>query len=158
MSNQPLEHYTTNQRFDLITLFDVLEHLPEIETDMDKLVELLSPAGIIALVTPNAAGLQRKLLGNRWFQFKPVEHLYYFSPRTLRRISSDHGLRIVHLSRSGQYADTTFLSDRLRRYGFGPLARIFDTAARLLGLEGKSWYADTASMFAVMEKAGGNET
>lgn len=158
VSNEPLERYTTERRFDLITLFDVLEHLPLIETDLDKLVELLSPTGIIALVTPNADSLQRKLLGSRWFQFKPVEHLYYFSPQTLRRIGADHGLKVVHLSRSGQYADTTFLSDRLRRYGFGSAAKLFDTVTRLLGLKGKSWYTDTASMFAVMEKAGSDET
>ena len=41
---------------------------------------------MLALKTPNAESLSRKLLGKRWFHFKPDEHLHFFDPDTGQRL------------------------------------------------------------------------
>ncbi len=146
----PLEQFVSPRRYQLITLFDVLEHLPEVNQDLSKLAGMLDEKGILVLVTPNFGSLQRKLFGKRWFQFKPREHLYYFAPDTLRRLAEKHGLSIVHLRPSGQYADVAFLLDRLGRYRFPFLGKLVSLACGIFRLKGKLWYVDTGSMFVVL--------
>lgn len=148
----PLEQFVPKRHYQLITLFDVLEHLPDINNDFEKLAAMLDEDGIVALVTPDFSSLQRKLFGRRWFQFKPREHIYYFTPQTLAKIAQNHGFSVVHLQGSGQFADFDFLQNRLARYRFPLLGRFFSLACRILGLKQKLWYVNTASMFAVLRK------
>jgi len=152
---QPLEFFENTEAYDLITLFDVIEHLPGLQADVAKLARMLSPNGCIALVTPDISSFQRKLFGSRWFQFKPTEHIYYFSPDTLQRAFEPHGIRLVLLKRAGQYADVSFLHRRLNKYGFTGLAKLFDAAVRSFRLNDRHWYADTGSMFVILQKNSG---
>jgi len=148
----PLEQFVPKRRYQLITLFDVLEHLPDINTDFEKLRAMLDEGGIVALVTPDFSSLQRKLFGRRWFQFKPREHIYYFTPQTLKKIAQNHGFSVAFLQASGQFADFDFLQNRLARYRFPMLGKAFSLACSGFGLKKKLWYVDTASMFAVLQK------
>jgi predicted TPR repeat methyltransferase len=152
ISDVPLEVFFPSQRYHLITLFDVLEHLPDINGDFEKLSSMLDDNGIIALVTPNFASMQRRLFGRRWFQFKPREHIYYFTPKTLRCLAEKHGFTVIHLSNSGQFADFDFLHDRLAKYRFHFFDKLFSLACAALHLRKKFWYVDTGSMLAVLKK------
>ena len=152
VSDTPLEFFEPTAKFGLITLFDVLEHLPRIDEHMHKLSDMLAGTGLIALVTPDISSFQKRLMGRRWFQLKPVEHILYFSPKTLAKVVSRHGLRIVHVARSGQYADCMFIHDRLKRYGFGRAAALFNRVVSVLHLRDRHWYADTGSMFVVLKR------
>jgi len=152
ISNEPLEYFTAAHQYDLITMFDVIEHLPELQKNFAKISSLLSEQGIIALSTPNIDSLQYRIFRRRWFQFKPVEHLYYFSPSTLKRLAQAHGLRIEVMKKSGQYSDIPFIVDRLEHYGFYNLARLFSLIVKLFGLGNLNWYADTGSIFVILRK------
>jgi hypothetical protein len=150
--NTPIEYFTLEKRYDLISLFDVVEHLPNLHADFGKMVNLLEKNGILVLVTPNIQSLQRRIFGKRWFQFKPHEHISYFTPKTIQTLAQKHQLRIRLCQPSGQYADTTFILNRLNRYGFKWIAGPLSLALRIFGLKEKSWYADTGSMLVVLEK------
>ncbi len=152
VSNNPLEYFTSSRQYDLITMFDVIEHLPELQKDFAKISSLLSPQGVLALSTPNIDSFQHHLFRSRWFQFKPVEHLHYFSPRTLRRLAVDHGLSVELVKKSGQYSNIPFLRDRLQHYGFKKLGLIFDFFVKLFSLEKLNWYTDTGSIFVILRK------
>ncbi|MBD3316728.1 MAG: methyltransferase domain-containing protein [Chitinivibrionales bacterium] len=152
VSDKPIEHFDGDKRYDLITLFDVLEHLPKLKNDARTLAGLLRDKGTIALVTPDFDSLQRKLLGKRWFQLKPTEHIHYFTRGTLRRLAEESGLKVVHTVSSGQYADLSFLHNRLVRYGFPHLAAAFKSLIKAAGLSKMMWYADTGSMLALLQK------
>jgi 2-polyprenyl-3-methyl-5-hydroxy-6-metoxy-1,4-benzoquinol methylase len=151
VSTTPLEKIEMNGKYDLITLFDVIEHLPGLSEAFQKLHDILEPDGTIALITPDYSSAQRKLFGKRWFQFKPYEHIQYFTPTTLARALKPHGLKIVHHSASGQCADAEFLGSRLDRYNFKRLAALFNGMTGLFGLKNKAWYADTGSMFVIIK-------
>lgn len=152
VSETPLEQFAPSRRYHLITLFDVLEHLPDINNDFEKLAAMLDEQGILVLVTPDFASMQRRMFGRRWFQFKPREHIYYFSPATLRRLAANHGFEIAYLSKCGQYADFDFLHDRLAKYNFPLLEIFFSLACTVLNLKKHFWYVDTGSLFAVLKK------
>jgi SAM-dependent methyltransferase len=72
IADVPLEQFVPSKRYQLITLFDVLEHLPDINNDFEKLSSMLAENGIIALVTPNYASFQRKLFGARYVSGVPA--------------------------------------------------------------------------------------
>jgi len=150
--NTPLEYFDGGKRYKLITLFDVMEHLPNLHVNLEKLANILDEDGTIALVTPDFNSRQRKIFGKRWFQYKPKEHIQYFTKNTLQNAVTSHNLSIIHTSPSGQYADTSFLYNRLKRYGFNLSARIFKFFTDALGLSKKSWYADTGSMLVILQK------
>lgn len=153
VSNEPLETQKDEDSYDLITLFDVVEHLPHVHLDFKKLHSLLSDDGSVVLVTPNIESLQSKLFGKRWFQLKPKEHISYFSPKTLSRLAEENGFRVVKEFATGQYADLGFVNHRLRRYDFPILASVFDKIIGLFGLKDSAWYIGTGSTFMILQKA-----
>ena len=152
VSNTPLEHYNSSTKFQLITLFDVIEHLPYLNKDLEKLSRLLDSKGSIVLVTPNIKSLQRSLFGIKWFQFKPREHIYYFSPKTLEQVFKPYNLKIKYVSSCGQYADFSFLHNRLNKYGFTKIASLMKRCMGISGWKDKAWYAGTGSMLVILQK------
>lgn len=81
------------QRFDLITFWDVLEHVPDPRHELRLAHELLAPGGHVAATFPNVEGLYPRLtyrlLTRRtgvWEYPELPVHFYDFSPRTARRL------------------------------------------------------------------------
>lgn len=70
--------------FDVITAFEVVEHLRDPRDEAATIAHLLRPGGLLYCTTPNFASLSRRLLGDRWGVIEYPEHLTYFSPATLR--------------------------------------------------------------------------
>jgi 2-polyprenyl-3-methyl-5-hydroxy-6-metoxy-1,4-benzoquinol methylase len=82
---------------DLVTLWQVIEHLRDPAAMMRRIHPLLRKGGIVAVSTPNIEGLQARVFGGLWFHLDPPRHLYLFSPQTLRRLMTAAGFRLVHL-------------------------------------------------------------
>jgi len=145
--------FQSNEKYHLITLFDVLEHLPDIQDTFKRLSALLHPDGIIALITPNADSTQHKIFGKKWFQLKPMEHIHYFSPSTLKRAVEPHNLKLAEMMKGGQYADISFLLNRLQQYEYKTLYKVFSFVTKMFGLHKACYYTDTGSLFAIIKKA-----
>jgi len=73
-----------NNSFEAVTLWDVLEHLPDPAGDLAKIHNLLKSDGIIIANTPDSASLYAKLMGRSWYSLIPPEHLFLFSPKSLK--------------------------------------------------------------------------
>ena len=63
-------------RFDVITLFDVIEHLPEPHDALGRIREWLAPGGRLFLTTPDAGSLIARLLGKNWWYIDLTEHIH----------------------------------------------------------------------------------
>lgn len=150
--NTSLEIFQPSKLYDVITLFDVIEHIPGVDKAFQKLGELLTEDGIVVMVTPDHNSLQRKIAGKKWFQYKPIEHIQYFTLDTLTRFAERNGLEIVQHKRSGQYADVDFINNRLKYYRFTFLSTVFSKLTGLLRLKHKMFYTDTGSLFVVLKK------
>jgi 2-polyprenyl-3-methyl-5-hydroxy-6-metoxy-1,4-benzoquinol methylase len=73
--------------FDCVTMFDVIEHLPDPRSDLLDVWRVLRPGGLLVVVTPDAGALVPRLLGSRWLEMKRApEHLHFFSVDTLARL------------------------------------------------------------------------
>ena len=152
ISKCTLENFETEKKFSVITLFDVIEHIPNIDTAFGKLTSLLCKDGIVILVTPDHNSFQRKLFGKRWFQYKPIEHIQYFDRLSLNSFAERNGLEIIHQKPCGQYADTQFLLNRLSYYHFTFFAILFNKVFGILRLKDKFFYTDTGSLFVILKQ------
>jgi SAM-dependent methyltransferase len=81
----------TNATFDVVTLFDTIEHIAEPEAFMRVVVGLLAPGGLCVLRTPNLAALELEVFGRYQHSLK-LEHLQYFSPASICHLSERVGL------------------------------------------------------------------
>ncbi|MBC8427202.1 MAG: class I SAM-dependent methyltransferase [Deltaproteobacteria bacterium] len=83
--------------YDLVTLFEVIEHVPNPAEFLQRAGEVVRPGGLVYLTTPNFASLDRFVAGKDWKIIHP-EHLTYFTPRTLKAlVKNTTHFEILHL-------------------------------------------------------------
>ncbi|MBI4847508.1 MAG: class I SAM-dependent methyltransferase [Nitrospirae bacterium] len=73
------------ESFDLITLFEVIEHVPTPKQMVEQIEQLLKPGGVLYLTTPNFNSIDRRVLGASWHVVHR-EHIMYFTPNTLKNM------------------------------------------------------------------------
>jgi 2-polyprenyl-3-methyl-5-hydroxy-6-metoxy-1,4-benzoquinol methylase len=86
--------------FDVVTLFDVIEHLSRPYLYLQRAHELLRPGGLLYMETPNFHALPRFVLGKRWTIFNSL-HRYYFTPGTMKRILQMIGFENIRIHTVG---------------------------------------------------------
>ncbi len=122
--------------FDLVTLWDVVEHLHDPVGSLRRARELLAPGGLLLLETQNVESRFARLMGRRWQHFKQAEHLWHFSPSTAGRLLKAAGFEPIRRTarRAGKYVSLGFVVERSARVApalsrlLRPLSRI-DSAA-----------------------------
>jgi SAM-dependent methyltransferase len=75
--------------FDVITLWDVLEHLPSPRTALTKIRKLLTDAGWLILSVPNASSIDARLFGPYWIGLDPPRHMSAFTLAGLKRLLTE---------------------------------------------------------------------
>ena len=91
-----------SERFDVITMLDVIEHVPDPRRDMALAHERLQDRGVLAISTLDAGSLYARLMGRRWNQIVPPEHLYYFNRAALRLLLDEAGFDVAAMSTVGK--------------------------------------------------------
>jgi SAM-dependent methyltransferase len=81
------EAVEAGDRFDVITMSHVLEHVPDPRAFLILAAEALVPGGQLLAVTPNAESAGHRLFGADWFPLEVPRHLVIFAPRALRRLA-----------------------------------------------------------------------
>jgi SAM-dependent methyltransferase len=72
--------------FDLVTAFNVFEHLPDPRATAERLARLVRPEGFLLIETWNADSLAARLLGTRWHQYSPRYVPYYYTRQSLETL------------------------------------------------------------------------
>ena len=79
--------------YDVVVMTETIEHVREPRLLMEATVRVIRPGGALYLTTPHVDSLSRRLLGARWRPIEVPEHLFYFNPRSMRRLLRAVGLR-----------------------------------------------------------------
>jgi len=82
-------------RFDLVTAFHVLEHVPDPVGMTRRMLEWLAPGGLLIVEVPNAGGLGARLFGCAWSGLELPRHLSHFTPQSLGDVVRRAGGRIA---------------------------------------------------------------
>lgn len=139
--------------FDLITLFDVLEHFEDLSKACARIREILRSGGILAIVTPSLASFSAKIMGTKWINFKR-EHLHYFSPKSIEILLTGFGFEILSLTANVKYLNLNYVQSQLSVYEVPVLSGFFRHLGRFIPSRIKSvnfpFY--TGEMFLIARK------
>lgn len=80
--------------FNVISMYDVIEHVPNLDIFMSELKRILAKDGIIDIITPDIGHWRTPKKLSSWNEIKPSEHLYYFNKSTLSILLNKYGLKI----------------------------------------------------------------
>jgi 2-polyprenyl-3-methyl-5-hydroxy-6-metoxy-1,4-benzoquinol methylase len=118
------------ESFDVITTFDVLEHVYQPEQFLGKIKRWLKPGGIYYTMLPNIDSWEARMLGSYWYGLELPRHLFHFSPQSLRNLMKSLGFAEVEIKTpTTSYIEYSagYISDSMRQKWGGhptPLAKI----------------------------------
>ncbi|MDL1901927.1 class I SAM-dependent methyltransferase [Anaerolineae bacterium CFX9] len=135
--------------FDIVALWDVIEHVPDPAAYIRRAAEVLKPGGILALATPDVSSLPARLTGRRWVGYKlSEEHVYYFSTATLTRMLEEAGFEVISSRHIGKYVTLRLFLDRLSMYS-ALIARPLAWLERIFRLSEWSLYVNPFDIVAI---------
>tara|TARA_B100000780_G_C21069201_1_gene430138 strand:- start:390 stop:1328 length:939 start_codon:yes stop_codon:yes gene_type:complete len=115
-----------NKRFDLISFWDVLEHVTELDETLKKVKKISKDNGFIIINVPNIKSLACTIMGNRWPFYLNV-HLYYFSKDTIKTLLKKYNFDLVDHFPHWQYLELGYLCKRAKKY-----MKIFNYVEKLI--------------------------
>lgn len=120
------------ESFDVITLWDVIEHTPQPREMLDRCRTLLRPGGILVVNYPDIGSWIARLLGRRWLFLTSV-HLYYFTRTTMRRMLEITGFTVCAMRPHVQRLELDYILFRSSVVSSG-IASAGRAVGRTLGL------------------------
>lgn len=151
--------------FDVITCFNVLEHVYEPKEVLARVAQWLKPGGIFYTLIPNIDSAGARIFRTYWYPLELPRHLYHFSPKTLREVGQSAGLRVVSLDTRRELfieSSTRFIfDDLLKKFGISrqPLCKATDDVSLPWRIVRKIYRLTFLQLFtAVASLAGDGET
>lgn len=92
--------------FDVVTLWEVLEHLSDPVNALREAYRILKPEGLLFLTTPNVKSLVSIILDKQWKAFSPPVHLVLFNYQTLQGAFEQAGLKTLRIKSAFEYLGT----------------------------------------------------
>lgn len=83
------------QSFDLITMWNVFEHLYDPTATLAEIKRILKPKGLLVIAVPNLASWDAQVFGAAWVGYDVPRHLYTFSPVTLDKLLHQAGFQVM---------------------------------------------------------------
>lgn len=105
------------QNYDVITLWHVLEHVPDIENYFSFFNEKLHKDGLLVIAVPNFKSYDAKFYGEHWAAWDVPRHLWHFSKNSMQKISQTHGFDLTHIQ--PMYFDSFYVSLLSEKYKNG---------------------------------------
>ena len=102
------------QSVDVVTLWEVIEHVPDPRATLAAIHRVLKRGGLLALSTPDAGSLAARALGRRWPGWdKLPEHLFFFDRPILKRLLEHVGFVVITSEYVPLVVSRKYLLDRV---------------------------------------------
>jgi SAM-dependent methyltransferase len=109
--------------YDVVCLWDTVEHLVHPRAYLRKAYEVLQPGGALFLTTGDIGSLAARLQGPRWRLIHPPTHLHYFSNATMTRLLTDLGFRVEGIVKVGVHRELAAMLHGLSLFSTHPVIR-----------------------------------
>lgn len=106
-----------DHNFDVITMWHVLEHVPNLNEQLEELHRLLKPDGLLVIAVPNFKSYDAQKYKENWAAYDVPRHLYHFSPSAVNKIFSQAGFSVT--SQKGLLFDAFYVSLLSEKYTTG---------------------------------------
>jgi 2-polyprenyl-3-methyl-5-hydroxy-6-metoxy-1,4-benzoquinol methylase len=122
------------ESYDVITMWDVIEHLTDPNLALEKIIRALRPKGYVALSTGDISSAWARLTGKRWQLLTPPQHLYFFSQRSMSGLLKRHSFSVKEIHHQSKWVTAAFVLFKAQE-SFGSIIKPLSTAIRLSGLQ-----------------------
>lgn len=78
------------KQFDVVTLWHVLEHIPDLEETILKLAALVRPQGALIIAVPNFKSFDARYYGKFWAAYDVPRHLWHFSKESMKNLFAEN--------------------------------------------------------------------
>jgi SAM-dependent methyltransferase len=120
---QGLDALGVSEAFRVITLWHVLEHLPDLHDALQKIKTLLTAGGLLVIAVPDRTSWDGQHYGPLWAAWDVPRHLSHFRRQDIEKLLSDNGITLVRTSR--MWLDSTYISILSERHaGRGQLTSL----------------------------------
>lgn len=110
----PAQKVLPKQSFNIITAWDVLEHVFDINRMLKSIYQSLNEGGFLFLTTPNYRSWDARIFGRSWYGYKKIpEHLLFFSPKSIKYTLEKNGFSLLKVINWGFERDIFFLFNKL---------------------------------------------
>lgn len=99
--------------YDAVTMWDVIEHLPNPQETMRLIKRLIKKNGIVAIGTPNIDSIFARIMGAKC-PFLIRMHLVIYSPKTLRKLFENNGFKVIYFSRYARIFPLSYILEGIR--------------------------------------------
>lgn len=77
--------------FDVITMWHVLEHVPDVKAQITELKRLIKPGGLVVIAVPNFKSHDAQIYKEHWAAFDVPRHLTHFSRSAIEKLFTEQG-------------------------------------------------------------------
>lgn len=120
--------------YDGVTLWDVIEHVPDPHAILRSLHRVMKPGGMLFLSTPDAGSAVARGMGSRWHYLDPIQHIVLFNRRNLRTILEACEFEVLETRTFGHHYRVGYVADRLAYlHAESPLGAAAGFVAKKLG-------------------------
>lgn len=113
VASVPFESFQSGQRYNVICMGDVIEHMVDPVASLRKAVSMLDAGGLLWVSTPNWESAFSRLVKDMDPMWRVVEHLNYFSYRSLRTTLERLGLKVIDYRVSTHYFGSMEVTARM---------------------------------------------
>lgn len=96
-----IQSFSSESDFDVVTSFEVLEHITDANEHVAAIHKLMRKGGLFYFTTPNFNSFSRRWLGGKWKIIEYPEHLTYFTPKTAENLLVKAGMKKLNIISTG---------------------------------------------------------
>lgn len=97
VSNTYFDSSATTQKYDLVMMSHVFEHIEHPYKILDQVQQVLNGSGCIMLTQTNYKGLLPRLQKRSWYAWVPDQHFWHFTPAGLKKMLKKTGFKVTDL-------------------------------------------------------------
>jgi 2-polyprenyl-3-methyl-5-hydroxy-6-metoxy-1,4-benzoquinol methylase len=86
-----------SKSFDVITMWHVLEHVPNLDENITELKRLIKPSGTIIVAVPNFKSFDANFYGRHWAAFDVPRHIWHFSKTSIEKLFGEKEMKLVEV-------------------------------------------------------------
>jgi len=83
--------------FDVISMWHVLEHVYNLNKDIEQYKKILKKEGVLIVAVPNCSSKDAEHYKSSWAAYDLPIHLYHFRPDNMKQLFSKHGMEVVEI-------------------------------------------------------------